>query len=845
MPLQPGSTLGSYEILSMLGAGGMGEVYKAKDARLDRLVAIKVLSDSWRQDPSFLARFEREAKVLASLSHPNIVSIFDFGEVDGRAFSVMELLEGRTLRRAMSEGPMPLREVAAIGSQVARGLAVAHRAGIIHRDLKPENIFLTTQGPVKLLDFGLAKKILTQTGPSGEEEAGVHPTSTNAGVLMGTVGYMAPEQLQADGVVDGRSDLFALGCVLYEMGAGAKAFESETPMGTLHAILTQDPDYESQGLAPPLRTLLRHCLAKPPEQRYQDAQDLAFALDAVGQPSSGAAQALPNPAPRRRAWSRAGVAGALVAVAGLAGWTWTRPPRLAAFTALSGEEGQVFSARFDSAGHPVFSVRHGSADAEVLGWNGTPLGPRPDLQGMLPLRALPEGRWLLLRGTRRLEDGRESIEGDLLLSTGGSPEELADGVTDADASPGGFVAAVRRVDGRYRLEAPIGTIRAQSSGWMESPRLSPTGRWLAFVDHPMAAPGGVLSLLDLKRGSFRQLPGAWQSLHGIAWSSREELWLTASKAGEPQRLYRADLQGQVKPILSAPESLVIEDIAADGRALMLEEHERRGILARGPTGDPGPVEAADPTLLGLSANGEWLTFATQDGSSGPSAALIHLGQSGPVPLGAADLAAPSPDGSRVALASREGSGWRIRIWSKDGSRNLPLLDFSALEQIAWTPTGDALVLGGAAGAGGYRVWRMGLDGQGLIPLCPEGVSPEQPFLLSPDGSALIVQSGPLLTRFNLQNPGMLPETLPGLSPGERLMGWGGDADHLLVVGARMPALVASIDLKDGSRRPAFPLAFYAYPGALIGSAYTAQNAEAFAVSCREIRSRLYLVDGLR
>jgi serine/threonine protein kinase len=214
MPLQPGSTLGSYEILSVLGAGGMGEVYKAKDARLDRLVAIKVLSDSWRQDPSFLARFEREANVLASLSHPNIASIFDFGEVDGRAFSVMELL-------------------------------------------------------------------------------------------------------------DGRSDLFALGCVLYEMGAGAKAFESETPMGTLHAILTQDPDYENQGLVPPLRTLLRHCLAKPPEQRYQDAQDLAFALDTLGQPSSGAAQALPNPAPRRRAWSLARIRGPSD---GRAGWR-ALPPR--------------------------------------------------------------------------------------------------------------------------------------------------------------------------------------------------------------------------------------------------------------------------------------------------------------------------------------------------------------------------------------------------------------------------------------------------------------------------------------------------------------------------------------
>ena len=847
MSLSPGTKLGPYEVVALLGSGGMGEVYRALDPRLNREVAIKVLSESWHQDTSFLARFEREAKVLATLNHPNIVSLFEFGEVEGRAYAVMELLQGRTLRQAMAEGPLPLRQAAGIGAEVAHGLAAAHRAGIIHRDLKPENIFLMDQGPVKLLDFGLAKRIVKRGSDSDGEGPEIHPTSTNAGVLLGTVGYMAPEQLQADGVVDGRSDLFALGCVLYEMIAGSKAFASETPMGTLHLILTQDPDLEVGAFPAAIRDILRHCLAKPQEQRFQDAQDLAYALEAFRHPASGAVPVTPLP-DRRRPWPWLLAAGAAIVLGGAALLRWHGQPRLPVFIPLSPHEGQVHAARFAENGSVVFSLRQGNAPPTLFetstDGSASPIGAR---EGLVPLCRMADGSWLFVKGVRRLEEGRERIEGDLLRGEllGGRLEPLSDGVVAADASPGGWIAAIRRVDGHDRLEAPLGTLKAETNGWMDSLRVDPSGRWIAFVDHPASAPGGILSLLDLKGGSIRNLPGVWRHLRGIAWSPSGELWFTASKGGEPQGLYATGPDGHLRPLMSGPESLVIEDVSPEGKALMIEERVRSGILARGPAGDPGPLETEDPDLLGFSADGRWLAFAPDHEEPTADIHLARLDPPSQVPVARAALAAPSPDGSRVALAARDGNGWRLTLWDKDGSTALPHLDFGTLRQVAWTPSGDALLLGGAAGAGGYRVWRLSLDGKDLKPLCPEGVSPDQPFLLAPDGRSLVVESGPLLIRFDLEDPKALPLTLPGVSPGEHLMGWGKDPQHLLVVGSKVPTEAAAIDLKDGSRQPAFPLAFYDHAGALVTAAFSAQSGEAFAIGCRETRSRLFLVSGLR
>ncbi len=289
MSLAAGTKLGPYEILSPLGAGGMGEVYRARDARLKREVAVKVLPESVAADPDRLSRFEREAQAVAALSHPNILSIFDFGKEGSVAYAVTELLDGETLRDRMEEGPLEVRRTVEYAVQIAKGLAAAHEKGIVHRDLKPENVFVTRDGGLKILDFGLAKE--TSAAPGTGDS--LLPTEaaralTEPGTILGTIQYMAPEQIRGL-PVDHRADLFAFGAVLYEMLSGRRAFRRNTPADTAAAVLSQEPPEMSgpgRTVSPALQRLVRRCLEKRPEERFQSARDVAFGLEILS-PSSG------------------------------------------------------------------------------------------------------------------------------------------------------------------------------------------------------------------------------------------------------------------------------------------------------------------------------------------------------------------------------------------------------------------------------------------------------------------------------------------------------------------------------------------------------------------------------
>src|SRR5271170_4825609 len=288
MALAAGTILGQCEIRSPLGAGGMGEVYRAHDTRLNREVAIKVLPESVSSDPERLRRFEQEARAAAALNHPNILAVYQMATHEGVSYMVTELLEGETLRERLRRGAIPLRNAIDYGVQIVRGLAAAHEKGIVHRDLKPENLFVTKDGRVKILDFGLAK--LTQAQSSSEQDAPTLTEETEAGVVMGTVGYMAPEQVRGQ-KADHRADIFAFGAILYEMLAGKRAFQKPTSPETMTAILNEDPPSISEvtpNLPPALQRMVHRCLEKNPEQRFQSASDLAFALDAVSETSSNA-----------------------------------------------------------------------------------------------------------------------------------------------------------------------------------------------------------------------------------------------------------------------------------------------------------------------------------------------------------------------------------------------------------------------------------------------------------------------------------------------------------------------------------------------------------------------------
>ncbi|MGE5277191.1 MAG: serine/threonine-protein kinase, partial [Acidobacteriota bacterium] len=363
MSLSPGSRLGPYEILAPLGAGGMGEVYRARDARLGRDVAIKVLPEELSADSGRLKRFEKEARAASVLNHPNIVTIHEIGRTDETFFIVMELVSGKTLRELVAPGPLPTRRVLSIGAETAEGLAKAHAAGIVHRDLKPENLMVTEDGHVKILDFGLAK--LTQAETTAQGEATHAPTvsrGTEPGVVMGTVGYMSPEQ--ASGLpLDYRSDQFSFGSVLYELTTGRPAFEKRTRPETLAAIIREEPE-PIVSLAPktpaPLRWIVERCLAKEPRERYASTEDLARDLDHLKNhvsEATGAVEAVAaQPSRRGRRLAPAILAAGLlaaVAIGFLAGRQAAPRPSTPSFQKLTFRRGEIGEARFAPDGQTV------------------------------------------------------------------------------------------------------------------------------------------------------------------------------------------------------------------------------------------------------------------------------------------------------------------------------------------------------------------------------------------------------------------------------------------------------------------------------------------------------------
>jgi len=331
--LPSGTTLGPYVIQSLIGAGGMGEVYRARDASLKRDVAIKVLPASFSRDPDRLRRFQLEAEAAAALNHTNILSIFHIGQQDGSPYIVTELLEGETLRDRLRRGALKLRDAIDIAIQAAKGLAAAHEKGIAHRDLKPENLFLAKDGHVKILDFGLAK-LMQPTAGSDTPTASLRD-HTDAGRVLGTVGYMSPEQVRGQ-PADTRSDIFSLGCVLYEMLTGKRAFRKPTSVETMNAILNEDPPAASditRAIPPALERVVHRCLDKSPERRFQSAADLAFALDALSDSAAAgtgvtrgtAAQPDSGTGGSRKVWLALSVV-LLLASMGLGWWYWKRRP---------------------------------------------------------------------------------------------------------------------------------------------------------------------------------------------------------------------------------------------------------------------------------------------------------------------------------------------------------------------------------------------------------------------------------------------------------------------------------------------------------------------------------------
>jgi Tol biopolymer transport system component len=454
--LAQGSRLGHYEILGPIGAGGMGEVFKARDSKLARDVAVKVLPERLAEDPDALSRFEREARAVAALSHPNILAIHDFGREGSTAYAVMELLEGDTLRRHLSSGGLPTRKAVEYATQIAQALAAAHGKGIVHRDLKPDNIFVTREGRVKLLDFGLAAYRLPGRGGDDSETLS---SPTDPGAMLGTVGYMAPEQVRGE-TADQRSDVFGFGCVLYEMLTGKRAFRRDTAAETLTAILKEDPG-EIQGkdgpITPGLDRIVRHCLEKNPEERFQSARDLAFALQAA---TDGSQQAvgpqLGVHAPSRRLTF--GAAALVLAAAGTLTLYQYRqgeqPPEPLKALILPPSGVSFAQAVVSPSGRDLVFIGRGLSESSQLWLRALDVleaRPLPGTEDAAQVFWSPDGRSLgFFSGARLMR----------LDLSGGPPQQLAEvsgGGRGATWNAGGTIVFARRDAPCFRISAAGGT----------------------------------------------------------------------------------------------------------------------------------------------------------------------------------------------------------------------------------------------------------------------------------------------------------------------------------------------------------------------------------------------------
>ena len=733
MPLSPGTKLGPYEIQSPLGAGGMGEVFRALDTRLGRSVAIKILPTTFVSDPDRVHRFEQEARALAALNHPNVVAVYDFGSQDGTPFIVSELLEGRTFRELLGGRGISTQSALEYAAQIARGLAAAHGKGIIHRDLKPENLFLTKDGQVKIIDFGLAKSAVTAAATAANNT--VEITQTVPGLILGTVGYAAPEQLRAE-AVDYRCDIFSFGAVLYEMLSGQRAFQGKTSADVFSAILKDEPPELSDpklNISPALDRVVHRCLNKQPDCRFQSASDVAFALEAV----NVAGVALLPARPRRRYLAGLGGAAVLMGLAAAA-WVATHSRSSAAlpdFRQLTFRRGSMQAARFQPDGVGVVY----SAE-----WEGEPPQVQSGRVGDIEFRSLglPEGTIAAVssQGGIAMLLGCEpffvSDCGGKLAEVpagGGAPRALLEHVHYADWSPNGnsLAVVIQEPNGHNRLEYPIGHILFETSGWLSTPRVSPDSKLVAFAYHDVANDDrGTLSVVD-RDGHIRALTEELASVEGVAWSpSGEEVWVGAStniqSSAWSDTVYAVNLKGKMRPVVRLPGILRLHDISKDGRILLSMEAWRTQLIGFFP-GDKAehPYSWLDWSVSmgsSLSRDGRQLLF-TEAGGAATDEFVPYVRPTDGSPavrLGKGAAIALSPDANWAAVNDLTSNTLSLIPTGAGQSRQLQRGHISQYDFPGWwSADGKVLSFAAQEQGRGTRVYSQDLPGGAPRPRTPE------------------------------------------------------------------------------------------------------------------------------
>jgi predicted Ser/Thr protein kinase len=857
--LASGSRLGPYEILSPLGAGGMGEVYRAKDPRLGRDVAIKVLPASFSTDADRLRRFEHEARAAGLLNHPNITAVYDIGSHDGAPYVVTELLEGETLRSRLSGGALSARKALDYAIQIARGLAAAHEKGIVHRDLKPENLFVTKDGRVKILDFGLAK-LKQAEEESQKTDLATATVGTEPGVVLGTMGYMSPEQVRGK-PADYRSDLFAFGAILYEMLSGQRAFRGDTAADTMSAILTKEPpdlSATNRDVHPGVDRIVRHCLEKNPEERFHSAHDLAFDLEALSGVSATSAVAPLRAVATRK---RRGILVALAAAAALAAVLIAgilvgkklgfQPPP--SFHQLTFRRGEISTARFAPDGQTILYA---------AAWDGRPV------EVFLNRRERPESRSFGLAGADVLSISRAGemavsldrhVSGPFMRSGtlaqmgvagGGAPRQILENVQWADWGPdNNSLAIVREVGAHRQLEFPIGKIVYRTEGWISHPRISPNGELIAFLDHPVIGDdGGYAAVVD-RAGKKRTLSELFATLFGLAWSPKgDEVWFTAAPYGFNRGIYAVTLSGRQRLLSRVTGNLTLQDVSHDGVALVSHDVLRAGIIAL-PTGEEKERDLSwlDWSLLrSLSADGKTIYFSESGEGGGVGYSLyvrgtdgspaVRLGEGGPAALSpdakwALGILRPTTDAELIAYPTGTGE-----------ARRLPM-DNLKVQDADWTPDGKRIVVEATEPGRGGRLYIRDFAGGKPRPITPEGY---RLFVngISPDGKAVAVR-GPDDRLYLYPLEGGEPTPLPGLTTLDRPIGWTNDG-RLYVFRREAPARVYRYDPRTGQKELWKELMPRDAAGVSeIARAIPTPDGKAYAYIYIRTLSDLYLVEGLK
>ena len=867
MSLSSGTRLGPYEIQSPLGAGGMGEVYRARDTRLDRTVAIKVLPASFSADADRLRRFEQEARSVAALNHPNILAVHDIGTHDSAPYMVSELLEGETLRERLQGGVLSSKKAVELAEQIAHGLAAAHDKGIVHRDLKPENIFLTKDGRVKILDFGLAKTARGGTAANHGMQTltSAQGSLTEAGQVLGTAGYMSPEQVRGT-AVDHRSDIFAFGAIFFEMLSGERAFKRDTAAETMTAILKEDPPELTEinrNISPALERIVRHCLEKNPDQRFQSARDLAFDLDALSQHSTSSMGSVAKPTAaqrvRRFQWAITALLVALAAGLGYITGHQAKTSSEVTYHQLTFRKGTVLSARFAPDNRTViYSAAWSGKDPELFSTRQDSIESRPvglsqvDLLGIssqgeiaISLKPAPLQGFFGTLGTL----GRTPLTG------GTAPREILENVEWADWSPDGSkLLVVRTVGNENRIEYPEGNVvyKVAVPGWISHPRISRDAKRIAFCEHGKRGDDrGSITIID-SDGRNRKSFGNFASLYGLAWSPKDdEVWFTADPALTTiaRRLMAVTLSGKFRLLAAAPGDLTLHDVSPDGTAIITIDDRERKIFFSGAKDED--VQERELTwldravLVAMSPDGKQVLFH-EGGKGGGALGTIFLRKtdgSAAVRLGEGYAIALSPDQKWVlsVTPTEPPHFWLIPTGAGEPAELKPAGIENLVPQ-GFTSDSRRIVL--IANELGHQARDYLFDpaSSKLQPLTAEGIQGP----VTPDGKFLIVPgNGPSPELIPVESGSPIRE-IKGWQPQERLIQLSSDGSEAFAANHKgLSASIFRIRMDSGNRQLVKTLEMRDPTGSFgVIRTLTTPDGRYFAYGTLRQLSELYLLQGL-